>query len=47
MTAEAMADARERCLEAGMDDYVSKPVKMEELRAVLGKWLFRQQSGRQ
>jgi signal transduction histidine kinase/ligand-binding sensor domain-containing protein/DNA-binding response OmpR family regulator len=47
MTAEAMVGARERCLEAGMDDYVSKPVRMEELRAVLGKWLFRQQSGRQ
>ena len=47
MTAEAMAGARERCVEAGMDDYIPKPVKMEELRAVLYKWLLRQQSGRQ
>jgi len=43
MTAEAMAGARERCMEAGMDDYISKPVKPAELRAVLGKWLLHQQ----
>jgi signal transduction histidine kinase/HPt (histidine-containing phosphotransfer) domain-containing protein/ActR/RegA family two-component response regulator len=39
MTANAMKGDREACLEAGMDDYLSKPVKKEDISVVLEKWL--------
>jgi signal transduction histidine kinase/CheY-like chemotaxis protein len=39
MTAEAMEGSRELCIEAGMDDYISKPVKRGEICEVLRKWL--------
>jgi CheY-like chemotaxis protein/HPt (histidine-containing phosphotransfer) domain-containing protein len=39
VTAGAMAGDRERCLAAGMDDYIAKPVKKETLDAALKRWL--------
>jgi signal transduction histidine kinase/DNA-binding response OmpR family regulator len=37
-TANAMLEDRQMCLQAGMDDYVSKPINIEELVRVLQKW---------
>jgi len=39
LTANALKGDRERCLEAGMDDYLAKPIEFKELRAVLAKYL--------
>ena len=38
MTANAMQGDREECINAGMDDYISKPVNIEELVIILEKW---------
>jgi CheY-like chemotaxis protein len=38
MTANAMVEDRASCIEAGMDDYISKPINFEELTDILKKW---------
>ena len=39
MTADALDGNRERCFEAGMDDFVTKPVKLEDLVTTIEKWI--------
>jgi len=39
MTADMVAGERERCLAAGMDDHIAKPVKLHVVAAVLERWL--------
>jgi signal transduction histidine kinase/CheY-like chemotaxis protein len=38
MTANAMQGDREACLQAGMDDYISKPIKLENMPDMIEKW---------
>jgi CheY-like chemotaxis protein len=41
LTASALDEERERCREAGMDDFVSKPTKLDDVRAALDRVLDR------
>jgi two-component system sensor histidine kinase/response regulator len=42
VTANALEEERQRCMESGMNDFVTKPLRPEALYAVLAKWLSRQ-----
>jgi CheY-like chemotaxis protein len=44
MTANAFAEDREACIAAGMDDYLSKPVRLADLRAMIERWATRVRS---
>jgi CheY-like chemotaxis protein len=37
-TADSMDDDKKECIEAGMDDYITKPVRLEEILSILNRW---------
>ena len=39
LTADVLPENRARCLQAGMDDFVTKPLRKEQLREALGRWV--------
>ena len=43
LTAKALREDRQKCIEAGASDYLAKPVSSEQLLSILRVWLFRKQ----
>jgi two-component system sensor histidine kinase/response regulator len=43
ITADAMKEDEDRCLSAGMNDYISKPFQLEEIQMVLEKYFQKEQ----
>jgi CheY-like chemotaxis protein len=41
MTAESMKGDREKCLEAGMNDYISKPISKDVIIKMINKWVLK------
>ena len=41
LTAKAMHDDREKCIEAGASDYITKPVKIDQLLSLMRVWLYK------
>ena len=41
LTAKAMKNDREKCIQAGASDYISKPVNLEQLFSLIKIWLYR------
>jgi CheY-like chemotaxis protein len=44
MTANAMKGDREKCIQAGMDDYITKPIKRESMFEMLEKWILNKEA---
>lgn len=44
LTASAFSDDRRMCLEAGMDDFMSKPIRLEQLKSLLDRWVCQRSS---
>ena len=41
MTAESMPDDREKCFKAGMNDYISKPIRGDVVFTIIKKWILK------